>query len=104
MHMSGQASYLLEVTVSNKLSLLRPMANKLSTTRYMKLTQMNLVPYFPAELMTQAQKRIYGFGGFSANDIKNIRNGNALELFRSIVDRLRGMWCPFSSEDRERGC
>ena len=40
--------------------------------------------------MKLAQKRISKFPGFSREDMKAIRHGNALELFPGILDRLRG--------------
>ena len=49
-----------------------------------------IVPYFPADLMKNAQKRIYGFEGVSSEDIKAIRHGNALKLFPTILERIRG--------------
>jgi hypothetical protein len=52
-----------------------------------------VVPYFPADLMKNAQKRIYGFEGFSKEDMKAIRHGNALKIFPTILDRIQDTSC-----------
>jgi hypothetical protein len=39
--------------------------------------------------MAPAQERIYGFPGFSADDMKRIRHGNAIELFPSVLDKIQ---------------
>jgi hypothetical protein len=53
----------------------------------------HIVPYFPADLMKNAQKRIYGFEGFSKEDMKAIRHGNALKIFPTILDRIQDTSC-----------
>jgi hypothetical protein len=41
-------------------------------------------------LMAPAQKRIYGFQGFSADDARMIRYGNTIDISSSILDEMQG--------------